>query len=307
MNRSRIARYLACFVLLFTVLIGLMGSSVALAAEESGSGSISSPENQEEPEAVSEPVKFFAKFPTLEGVAGDTFDFEVMITPNADEYAVKYDFNVTTPPGWEGSVWGDYPQKQVSSIDFRGEQLHSETINVKATPSPGETPEPGEYTITLEMTSAEPKIETSLDLTAVVTYSYGFSMYTETGRLNAQVKAGEDNHTAILLLNTGTGPIEDIALSADSPEGWDVTFDPDKIGTLETGLRQEADVVIKPPKKTIAGDYLVTLKADSERGSDSIQLRVTVLTSTLWGWAGIGIAAGVVAGLIILFRRLGRR
>ncbi|MBA7652387.1 hypothetical protein ES703_60221 [subsurface metagenome] len=310
MNRSRIARCLACFALLAAVLTGLLESSAVLAAQEASNGPILSPLSEEEPQSEEQaseepPIEFSCKFPTLEGVAGDIFEFEVNITPSTDEYAVKYDFNVTAPPGWEAGVWGAYPKKRVSSIDFRGERVHSETIEVRAVPLPGERPEPGDYVITLEVESGD--IKASLDLTAVVTYRYEFGMYTETGRLNAQVKAGEDNHISILLINTGTGAIEDLALSSDKPEGWSVTFNPEKIDSLEPGLRREVDVVIKPPKKAIAGDYLTTLKAGSERGFDSLELRVTVLTSTLWGWAGIGIAAGVITGLVVLFRRLGRR
>jgi uncharacterized membrane protein len=197
--------------------------------------------------------------------------------------------------------------KRVSSIDFTGEQVRSETVNVKAFAEPGKRPEPGEYTITLEMNWEAGDIKSSLDLTAVVIASYDFVMITKSGRLNAQVDTGKDNHVAILLLNTGTAAIEDVTLSATIPEGWSITFDPEKIDSLEPALEREIDIIIRPPNKTIAGDYLLTLKADSERGADSLQLRVTVLTSTLWGWAGIGIVAGVIAGLIIMFRRLGRR
>lgn len=305
MNRSRIARCLACFALLLAVLTGLLGGSAVLAAQEDSNGPILSPLSEEEPQSEGPPVELTCKFPTIEGIAGDIFEFEVYIQPSTDEYASKYDFNVTAPPGWEAGVWGDYPEKRVSSIDFRGERVHSETVKVKAVSLPGKRPEPGDYLITLELESGD--IKASIDLTAVVTYRYEFSMFTETGRLNAQVKAGEDNHISILLINTGTGAIEDLALSSDKPEGWSVTFNPEKIDSLEPGLKREVDVVIKPPKKAIAGDYLTTLKAGSEHGSDRLELRVTVLTSTLWGWAGIGIAAGVITGLVVLFRRLGRR
>ena len=306
MNRSRATRYLICFVLLFAALGGLLGSSVALATEEGDNGSVSSLPGQEEP-PPEQPIAFTSKFPTVEGIATDIFEFEVFIKPSSDEYLGKYDFTLTTPPGWAAGVWGSYPQKRVSSIDFTGEQVHSETIDVKAFAEPGKRPEPGEYGITLEMNWEAGDIKSSIDLTAVVIASYDFIMITESGRLNAQTKAGEDNHIPILLVNTGTAAIEDVTLSATTPEGWSITFDPEKIDSLEPALEREIDVVIKPPKKTVAGDYLITLKADSERGIENLELRVTVLTSTLWGWAGIGIAAGVIAGLIILFRRLGRR
>ncbi len=306
MNRSRATRYLICFVLLFAALGGLLGGSVALAAEEGDDGSVSSLPGQEEP-PPEQPIAFTSKFPTVESIATDIFEFEVFIKPSSDEYLGKYEFTLTTPPGWEAGVWGSYPQKRVSSIDFTGEQAHSEIIEVKAFAEPGKRPEPGEYRITLEMNWEAGDIKSSLDLTAVVIASYDFVMFTESGRLNAQTKAGEDNHIPILLVNTGTAAIEDIALSATTPEGWSITFDPEKIDSLEPDLEREIDVVIRPPKKTVAGDYRITLKADSERGIESLELRVTVLTSTLWGWAGIGITAGVIAGLVILFRRLGRR
>ena len=306
MNRSRVTRYLVYFILLSAALGGLLGGTTVFAAVESDSGSVSPLPGQEEP-PPEQPIAFTCKFPTVQDIATSIFEFEVFIKPSTDDYLGKYDFTITTPPGWEAGVWGDYPEKRVSSIDFTGEQAHSETIKVKAFAEPGKRPEPGEYGITLEMNWEAGDIKSSLDLTAVVIASYDFVMITESGRLDAQTKAGEDNHVPILLINTGTAAIEDITLSATAPEGWAITFDPETIDSLELDLEREIDVVIKPPKKTIAGDYLITLNADSERGVDSLELRVTVLTSTLWGWAGIGIAAGVISGLVIMFRRLGRR
>jgi len=89
----------------------------------------------------------------------------------------------------------------------------------------------------------------------VVTARDEFELHTATGRLNTEVTAGEDNHLSIRLVNTGTAAIEDITLSSSKPEGWSITFTPDKVDSLEPGLSQEVDVVIKPPRKTIAGDY----------------------------------------------------
>ncbi len=304
MNRSRIARCLACFALLLTVLASLLGSSVVLAAEEDSNGPILSPPSQEEPQSKESPIKFTCKFPAVKGVAGDTFEFQIVIKPSDYEYAMKYDFNVIAPSGWKAGVWGDYPEKRISSISFAGERtLSEETVVVKASSLSGERPEPGEYMITLEMESETGDLKASIDLTAVVTASYEFDMYTETGWLNAQAKAAEDNHISILLINTGTAAIENVTFSSDEPEGWSITFNPEKIDSLEPGLKREVDVVIKPPKKAIAGDYPTTLKAESEHGSDSLELRVTVVAPIVGGDAGIGIAVGVIAGLVVLFRR----
>jgi len=68
------------------------------------------------------------------------------------------------------------------------------------------------------------------------------------------------------------------------------------------------DAVIKPPRETIAGDYVVTMIANSSGlANREFELRVTVLTPTVLGWVGIVIVLVVIAGLAVLFRRLGRR
>jgi uncharacterized membrane protein len=38
-----------------------------------------------------------------------------------------------------------------------------------------------------------------------------------------------------------------------------------------------------------------------------MELRVTVRSSTAWGWIGIGVIVVVIAGLVTLFIRMGRR
>ena len=291
MNKSRIARCLACFVLLLALLTTLLGSPIALAAEE---------------EEVA-PIGIVCKFPIVKGVAGDTFDFEFYLAPTAKEYAAAYDFSVITPPGWGATIWRSYPDQRVGGIDLEGVIAPSETITVRATPLPGKAPEPGEYVITFEMSSAEPEFKASIDLTAVVTDRYELNIDTTTGRFNTEIKGDEEKHISILLENTGTAAIEGIAFSSTKPEGWSVTFNPEKIDSLEPDLKQEVEVVIKSPKRTIARDYFATLKAESENASGSTQLRITVLTPRVWGGGGIGIAVAVIAGLIVLFRRLSTR
>ena len=96
--------------------------------------------------------------------------------------------------------------------------------------------------------------------------------------------------------------------TADKPEGWTVTFKPEKVDSLGAGQTQQEDVVITPPEgKTIAGDYVITLHASNDKVNQSMQVRVTVLTPSIWGWVGIIIIVVVIAGLAVLFMRLGRR
>jgi uncharacterized membrane protein len=94
---------------------------------------------------------------------------------------------------------------------------------------------------------------------------------------------------------------------SSKPEGWEVTYSPDKLDVLAAGDRREINVSIKPSSKAIAGDYAVTLSISSGSASDKAQLRVTVEPPTFWGWAGVALVVIVIGALGGLFTRLGRR
>lgn len=215
---------------------------------------------------------------------------------------------VDVPPKWAATVIAGSPEKKIFVIGLEPEMRYPETIRVYFAPVVGELPEPGKYVATLEASSGD--IKQSIELEAVVTALYRFAFYTASGRLNTEITAGEDNHLAVMVSNTGTAAIENVSFTSSRPSGWTITFNPDKIGSLEAGMAQEVDVVISPPGKTIAGDYMVTMKAISGGflvAPRDIVIRVTALTPTIWGWVGIIIVLVVIAGLGVLFRRLGRR
>ena len=130
---------------------------------------------------------------------------------------------------------------------------------------------------------------------------------TETERLNTTATAGKDNFFSIEVLNLGTDAIENINFSSTKPSGWTIEFSPDKIDSLSALKSQTVDVNIQPPTETIAGDYMITLRASGEQASESIEVRVTVETPTIWGWVGVGIIVLVIAGLAYIFMRFSRR
>jgi uncharacterized membrane protein len=46
---------------------------------------------------------------------------------------------------------------------------------------------------------------------------------------------------------------------------------------------------------------------NGEKSDKTVEMRVTVKASSAWGWIGIGIILLVIAGLSILFVKMGRR
>ncbi len=84
-------------------------------------------------------------------------------------------------------------------------------------------------------------------------------------------------------------------------------FKPEKIATLAPGEIKQIDANVTPADRALVGDYLVQLAVQGEKEPENLELRATVRASTAWGWIGIGIIVLVVAGLVVLFIRLGRR
>jgi len=127
-------------------------------------------------------------------------------------------------------------------------------------------------------------------------------------RYNTTVRAGKDNFFSLNVQSLSTAAIENITFTTTKPESWLIEFTPDKIDRQEAFLTQTVNVNIQPPPKTIAGDYVIGIRAaGAQVTANEIQIRVTVESPTIWGWVGVAIIVLVVAGLIVIFMRFSRR
>lgn len=304
MSKSRALCYLLCFALLFAVVGGLVGERV-LAVQESSNGSFVLPPGQEEP-SPKDVIEVKCDYPTLVGESGDSIEFHLELLWKGDERR-RFDMAATSPSGWKAEVftlYGGYPEKPIPTLEMEPATLVGNKVKIVVEPMPGNLPDPGDYVVIFEANSGD--IRGTMELIARVKPYYEFAMLTQTLQLNMEVTAGEENHLAILLMNLGSAPIENLNFTSIEPEDWTITYNPGRIDSLESGMTQEVDVVIMPPKKTVAGDWPVTLRAKSAQVVDELVMRVTVLTPTIWGWVGILIAVAVIAGAGVVFWRLGR-
>jgi len=251
-----------------------------------------------------EKIELTAAYSKLEGTSGTSFEFEVQLSYQGAEARV-FALVATGPKDWVVYITPSYP-KDKKIMDIRLEPMaYGEKINVVAAPPFWLMSEPGEYQITLEATSGE--IKGSIRLTAVVTARYEMSLTTPDERLNTTATAGKDNYFSVVVANEGSAAIDNITFSSDKPSGWTIEFTPTKIDSLDTSGSQTVEVNIKPPPKTIAGDYEITITANGKQTKGDIKIRVTVETPTVWGWVGVIIILLVIAGVGFVFVRFSRR
>jgi uncharacterized membrane protein len=310
MSRFRAGYYLTFAALLLMLLGGLITAPIASATSDTNLDPPASPPSQQSPEA--EDITLTCQYPVLSSPAGTSFfTYAIELQYKGGKEPRVFDLQVEVPPSFSHSIASSYGEgSEIAAIRLDPQKQFPDTIKVTVRPYLWIVPEPGEYPITV--TAASGDIKGNIELKAIINAKYEIEVEPSTGRLNTNVTAGKDNYFTIFVTNTGTADIQKVEFSSaitGKPTGWSITFEPQDIDVLPVGAKREVQVNIKPAQKTISGDYLVAISANPESGYafDSIDVRVTVQTPTIWGWVGVGIVVLVIAGLVVMFMRLGRR
>lgn len=262
---------------------------------------------QDETPTLTDNITMSTQYPKIDAIATGTFQFSVELNYKGAKDRI-FDLNASVPQGWDVYITPQYDaSKRISSISLKSSYSGvSETLQVTTSPLSWPLPDPGEYKIKLQ--AVADNVEGSINLIAKVTAKYLLTAEPSNQYYNTTAKAGQDNTFSVKVTNTGTAPIDNINFSSDKPEGWEITPNVDKIDLLETLGEKTVDFNIKPPPKTVAGDYMITLTVSGKQASaERMYIRVTVETPTIWGWVGIIIILIVVVGLIVIFMRFGRR
>ncbi len=249
-------------------------------------------------------------FAVLRGPSNSSYEFEIVIKNDTGDQrsfnlaGLVVDESQQPLQGWQiGFTPAFGEQKQISSLSILA--AIDERVNVTVTPP--RFIDPGNYFIPVSIESDGGDFNTATLLTLEVIGRGELLASTETGLLSMDATAGDAATNTLRLTNFGTGLVRDIALDADSPPQWEVTFEIDNIESLPINNQIDIRVTVTAPDDTIPGDYLITLRGRSQDALGEVDIRVTVDQSTIWGWLGIVLVLIVVGGLLGVFWRLGRR
>jgi uncharacterized membrane protein len=134
------------------------------------------------------------------------------------------------------------------------------------------------------------------------------TLTTPDGRLSGTAYINKSNPIKLVLRNTGNSPAAGVKLSVTAPTGWNVTLDPETVVEVPANNEVEVTADVKPADNAISGDYVVTFRAQpNQSASKSVDFRITVQTSTLWGAVGLALIAVAVAIVGMAVTRFGRR
>ena len=245
-------------------------------------------------------IELTTKLPSLRDSVTSTFEYDFTLK-NDSSRKLMVKLAAAAPPNFDTAFTEEYGSKQLTAVPV--EAGKSKDMKLKVTPPPGAAAR--DYKVRIYASTQNAAANLALGLEA--TGKPEIKLASANERLNADAVAGQPSQINLVVRNDGSAPAKDVEISADPPTKWKVSFAPKKIELLEPGAKRSVVATVTPSDKTIAGDYMTTIRA-SATGTDSSSddFRVTVTTSTMWGVFGlaiIAIALLVLGGAVIRFGR----
>jgi uncharacterized membrane protein len=241
-----------------------------------------------------------SKLPSLRGSPKSNFEYSLNIKNDSGRNLVA-SFAAEAPVNFETSFTEAYGTQELSSIPIEAGQ--SKDIKLKVRPP--STIDGGHFPVKVTVNAEDASANTEVTLDVV-----GQPQLQVSGRgglLSARAVAAQQSSIPIVVTNTGTAPAENITLAATAPPGWKVTFEPAKVDRLVPGKDTEVQALVTPSDKSLAGDYMVSVRATSRGENASSQFRIAVNTSTVWGMAGAGVIGIALLLMLGAVARFGRR
>ena len=241
-----------------------------------------------------------SKLPSLRGSPKSNFEYALTIK-NDSGRNLTASFAADAPADFETSFTEAYGTQELSSIPIEAGQSKDIKLRVR----PPSSVDAGHFPVTMTVNADDAFAKTELALDVV-----GQPQLQVAGReglLSARAVASKQSTVPIVVTNSGTAPADNVTLNASAPTGWKVSFEPATIERLVPGKDAEIQALITPSDKSLAGDYMVTVRANSRGEGASSQFRIAVSTSTVWGIAGAGVIGVALLLMLGAVARFGRR
>lgn len=249
-----------------------------------------------------EPAKLSLKsrLPSLRGTPRSAFEYTLTIGNNSGKDLIVA-LAAQGPANFQSSFTEGFGSNEISAIPIEAGQ----TKDIKLKVTPPRDVRAGDYAVLVRVAAEGANAETRVILQ--VSGQGRLALSTRDGRLSGEGEIGTTSTYTLVLANDGTAPLDEVELSGTMPANWKIEFNPKSLASLAPNDKKEVQVLVTPADKAIAGDYMASFRAAARGEQASVDFRIAVTTSTLWGIVGIGIIAVALLVLLGAVARFGRR
>ena len=245
-------------------------------------------------------VTLTSDFPSLKGVSGTTFTFNLTLL-NGTAQDLTFAVTAVGPTNW-GVTATLTGQTQAASAVVQASGNAAVSVSAKAPTDAA----PGTYPVDVRATVGDRTIDAQLSVQ--VTGSTAMTLTTPNQVLSNSGSAGANITQQLVVTNGGTQALQQVVVSETAPTNWKVTYAPSNtITSIAAGQAVTITATVVPSNDAIAGDYVVSFRAATSDASGSVDIRMTIETSPLFGFVGLALIVLVLFGLWWVFQRYGRR
>jgi uncharacterized membrane protein len=241
-----------------------------------------------------------SKLPALKGSAQSSFEYEFTIKNDSGQNMLV-SLAAKAPQYFQTTFTENYGTQELSSVPIKA----GESKDIKLKVNPPNTVKPGSYPISVNVSAGDARADTKFEMDIV-----GQPHLTLSGRnglMSASAEISKTTSVPLVINNTGGADATNVKVTGTAPSGWTIKFSPATIDRLAAGKTQQVQASITPSSQSLAGDYMVDLQAVSQGQSVTGDLRVSVVTSSMWGIIGAIILAIAILILVGAVARYGRR
>jgi uncharacterized repeat protein (TIGR01451 family) len=241
-----------------------------------------------------------AELPVLRGPGSSSFKYRLTLKNDGDQ-DLLVNLDAQTPQGFQVTFTPAFGSQQVTSLPIKA----GEAKDLDTEVSLPQQITAGNYEVDVRAAGGGASAQIKLKLE--VTGRPDLQVTTPEGRLSGRAYAGSDSTFTVVVKNRGSAPARNVEVSSFEPTGWKVSFEPSKIAEIKPNGEEQVKATVRPGPKALTGDYILTLRANAGDVSTSVDYRIQVWTSRLWGVVGLGFVAAAIIVLGMMVSRYGRR
>ncbi len=179
----------------------------------------------------------------------------------------------------------------------------SKTVNMELMFSPNV--KPGTYKITVCACGHSTACKI---LTLTLRGQYSLVLEPAGGRYLFFAEVGSTKILHFVIMNSGTGvSITNISIDVSAPKGWKVEVEPSHIPVIKPLEPREITVKVRIPPDSVPSEYKLGIKAVSDQVASKSEVKIIVKEKSYTAIIGGAIVIGAIVGLVLIFRKFGRR
>ncbi len=164
----------------------------------------------------------------------------------------------------------------------------------------------GDYNFTATMTTPD-GIVISKALT--LRLKGAVSMAVSTDQLSYSTGPGQAFNVKVYVTNNGQGgSLTNVYPDVQAPSGWTVNVTPAMVNSIKPDETQVFTVNVQPPANIVANVYALNMAVKSDQStSATTNYQITITTISIVPYIGGAVVLMVIGGLVVMYRKYGRR